>query len=123
MGSFSWFQWLIVGLVIVFLVKLFGGARAKKPAQPVAGQQGQVSANMHHCMMCGSDMWPRKIVRGSFFIEIILWLCFLVPGIIYTIWRLTTKKQACSVCGSEAVVPAYAPAAVNHRKALGVTAT
>jgi hypothetical protein len=32
-----------------------------------------------HCMTCGTDMVPRSQTRGSILIEILLWLCFLVP--------------------------------------------
>ena len=45
--------------------------------------------------------WPGKTVtRGSIWIEIILWLCLIVPGLIYSIWRLTTRRQVCSACGA-----------------------
>lgn len=71
-----------------------------------------------HCMTCGADGKPTKNTRGSIWIEIVLWLMFIVPGLIYSIWRLTTRREVCAACGSEALVPINAPAAVSHRKAL-----
>lgn len=79
-------------------------------------------ASQVHCMTCGTDGRSKTRTRGSIFIEIILWLCFLVPGVIYSIWRLTTRRQVCAACGAENIVPADAPAAVSHRKALAATA-
>jgi hypothetical protein len=48
---------------------------------------------------------------GSILIEIILWLCFLVPGFIYTIWRHSSTKQVCGTCGSKDVIPVDSPLA------------
>jgi len=35
------------------------------------------------------------VTKGHFALEFVLWLCFLVPGIIYSIWRLTTRRETC----------------------------
>lgn len=42
-------------------------------------------------------------------IEVILWLMFLVPGIIYSIWRLTSRHQACAMCGGTGLIPLDSP--------------
>jgi ribosomal protein S27AE len=52
------------------------------------------------CTQCGMVAKPKKITPGSIFIELILWCCFLVPGSVYSIWRLTSKKQVCPKCGA-----------------------
>lgn len=62
------------------------------------------------CATCGTQGKPKLETRGSFFIEVILWLCFLVPGIIYSIWRLTTRRPVCKTCGSNQMVPLSSPA-------------
>ena len=54
------------------------------------------------CYMVGPS---KRHIGGSFFIELFLWLCFFVPGIIYSIWRLTTRQQVCRACGSAELVP------------------
>ena len=55
------------------------------------------------CESCGEVGFPKTITRGSFFIEILLWLMLLVPGLIYSIWRLTTRYQACPECKGKMV--------------------
>lgn len=38
-------------------------------------------------------------------VELFLWLCFLIPGVFYSIWRLTTRAQVCRSCGSHELIP------------------
>lgn len=62
------------------------------------------------CTTCGSVAKPERVTKGSMLIEFILWLCFIIPGLIYSIWRLTTRHDACSVCGAATLVPRHSPA-------------
>ncbi len=55
------------------------------------------------CEACGEVGWPRKIVPGSFLIEVLLWLLLIVPGLIYTIWRLTSCRWVCPRCRAHMV--------------------
>ncbi len=50
------------------------------------------------CPNCKYEGAGKHTTRGSFWIEIVLWLCFIVPGLIYSIWRLTTKGYVCPKC-------------------------
>lgn len=68
------------------------------------------------CTNCGSEGTPKTVTPGSVFIELVLWLCFLIPGIIYSLWRLNKRHAVCSVCGSAAVVPANSEAATRIKK-------
>jgi hypothetical protein len=61
------------------------------------------------CADCGTVGKGKTVTRGSFLIEIILWLCFIVPGLIYTVWRLTTRGKACSACGGTKLLPLDTP--------------
>jgi len=61
------------------------------------------------CTSCGTCAEPKTATKGSIFIEIILWCCFLVPGVIYSIWRLTTRHRACRACGANTLVPVDSP--------------
>jgi len=63
------------------------------------------------CKNCGNIGKPRKVTRGSIFIEIILWICFIVPGIIYSIWRLTTRTTVCPHCSTPGMIPIDSPMA------------
>jgi len=61
------------------------------------------------CPNCGNYIVPEKKVRGSIFIEIVLWLFLIIPGLIYSIWRLSSKYKACPVCGNVNIVPVDSP--------------
>ncbi len=63
------------------------------------------------CTACGHVGAAKTVTKGHFALEVILWLCFLVPGLIYSIWRLTTRHRACPVCGNAQLLPKSAPMA------------
>ena len=48
-----------------------------------------------YCVTCGTTGRPKRVTRGSLLIELVLWLCFIVPGLIYSLWRLSTRHTAC----------------------------
>jgi len=52
-----------------------------------------------------------KRVRGSFFMELFLWIILIIPGLIYSLWRLTTVQQVCSSCGASELIPPDTPKA------------
>ena len=47
--------------------------------------------------------------KGTLFIEIILWLLFIIPGLMYSIWRRTGRWFACKECGTHHIVPLSSP--------------
>jgi hypothetical protein len=61
------------------------------------------------CSNCGTVGTPKTVTKGSILIEIVLWICFIVLGIIYSIWRLSTRTKACRSCGAENMVPLNSP--------------
>ncbi len=64
-------------------------------AVPPDARAAGVQSGSHLCTSCGSQMYPKLFTKGSGRIELILWLCFLVPGLIYSTWRFTTKGFVC----------------------------
>lgn len=64
---------------------------------------------MFVCTECGSRMTPVEITQGSIGMEILLWLVFLVPGFIYSLWRLASRKKVCPKCSSDKFVPVTTP--------------
>lgn len=64
------------------------------------------------CPDCGTVGVPMTKTRGSLALEIVLWLMFCGPGLIYSIWRLTTRYAACPACESPAVIPLNSPRAL-----------
>lgn len=104
MGSFSLWHWLILGIFAYGIYRLVKSDKKK----------GDVA----FCTSCGSEGPSSTQTRGSIWIEVILWLCFLIPGVIYSIWRLTTRRQVCSTCGASSLVPPGSPVALATKKRL-----
>lgn len=61
------------------------------------------------CLNCGSVDKSKTKVKGSIGIEIVLWIFFIVPGIIYSIWRWSSVYKVCRVCGNANIVPMDSP--------------
>ena len=61
------------------------------------------------CTRCGSIGKPKTVTSGSFLIEIVLWCFMILPGILYTLWRLTTRRKACRSCGASDLVSVDSP--------------
>lgn len=61
------------------------------------------------CSHCGSVGTPKRHMKGSIIIELFLWLMMLLPGLLYSLWRLTTVSRVCRTCGSPALVPVDSP--------------
>lgn len=69
------------------------------------------------CTECHHVGPPQRVTRGSFWVEVLAWLLFLVPGLIYSLWRIGTRYNGCAACGSAAVIPLDSPRALQLRKA------
>lgn len=65
--------------------------------------------NQKICKSCGTANNIKTETRGSLLIEIVLWLCFIVPGVIYSIWRHVSRRPVCAACGSPDLVPLNSP--------------
>jgi len=100
--------------IFTFLV-VVGGLSALVMA--MRGSSGTSGPAMF-CTSCGHEAPAQTKTRGSLAIEVILWLCFLVPGLIYSVWRLGSKYKACTSCGARSLVPVSSPVAVATKKRL-----
>lgn len=65
------------------------------------------------CLRCGKTAAPATKDAGSGCIELILWLCFIIPGLIYSVWRRNAAKKTCCFCGSTELVPLDSPRAIS----------
>lgn len=54
--------------------------------------------NWIRCPQCEYQGEAVKHTPGNFLIEVVLWLFFLNPGLIYSIWRLANRGQMCPAC-------------------------
>jgi hypothetical protein len=66
-------------------------------------------AEQRICPNCGHIGPPGTVTKGSLRIEILLWLCFLVPGLIYSFWRQSSKYEACAKCNATNLMPVDTP--------------
>jgi hypothetical protein len=65
------------------------------------------------CPACGTLAVPKQARRGSLGVEVVLWLLLLVPGLIYSVWRLSGDTNTCPACGARTLIPADSPVAVR----------
>lgn len=64
----------------------------------------------HICTTCGTEAVGGYRRRGNGAAELLLWVCFIVPGIVYTAWRnLGPNVRICLTCGHETMVPLSTP--------------
>jgi hypothetical protein len=61
------------------------------------------------CSQCGYIGIPNEINKGSGGVELILWLFFIIPGVIYSVWRRSSKPRVCPSCHSQSLVPIASP--------------
>lgn len=65
----------------------------------------------HICDKCRSVVRPCADRPGSFALELLLWLLLIVPGLIYSIWRLSSNRIiSCPVCKALNPIPLNTPA-------------
>lgn len=62
------------------------------------------------CRSCGYIGTGTRITPGLFAVELLLWLCILLPGLAYSAWRLTARYWGCPACGNK-LIPANSPVA------------
>jgi hypothetical protein len=97
---------LLLGVVILFAIVAWVGKIVLGWVRPT----GSVTASGPLiCAACGSRGTPKTQTKGSIWLEIALWICFLVPGLIYSIWRLTTRQQVCAECGTPGMISVNSP--------------
>ena len=68
------------------------------------------------CRVCEYAGRPKIKIHGSFLIELVLWVCFIVPGLVYSLWRLTTREPVCRECGSGLLIPVDSSAIRSDRE-------
>ena len=71
------------------------------------------------CATCGTVDEPKKVMKGSFLIELVLWIFLIVPGLLYSLWRLVTPRtKVCRSCGSTNIIPLDSPVGQKLQKEL-----
>jgi hypothetical protein len=63
------------------------------------------------CTKCGHVSNGKKIVKGTFLMEVCLWILLLPVGAFYSVWRLMTKYNGCEKCEGDSLIPSDSPMA------------
>ena len=77
---------------------------------PTAAQKRGLFGRLY-CSACGQVSDGQRHVPGSILIELVLWLCLLVPGICYSIWRHSAARKVCPTCKNAGLIPVTSPRA------------
>lgn len=56
------------------------------------------------CSSCSYKDKPIIYKRGSGTLEIVLWICGIIPGILYTAWRNYTAIMVCPNCETASMI-------------------
>ncbi len=98
------------------------GAQGKLDTTPPLGLPSALMAKqpLMFCTRCHTVAEPETHTKGSFLLELALWICFLLPGIMYSIWRLTTRGKVCPSCGSYDLISPDSPLASQLRNGVNV---
>lgn len=97
------FASFLVGLTVLLIVVAAAASSASNRVR------GIPTGDRMACTSCGHVGPTKTHTRGQFWVEVFLWLLLLIPGIIYTVWRLSSRTPACAVCGSTQLVPEDSP--------------
>lgn len=89
---------LICYVFVRALMNLFGGRRGRVyPDGPMI------------CTKCGTRGTPARRTKGSTLVEAFLWLLLIIPGLIYSAWRVSSRDDVCPACGHPEMIPADTP--------------
>ena len=58
-----------------------------------------------YCTSCKKIISDSPKRKGSGWIEVVLWLCYIFPGLIYSIWRRSGDPSVCPCCKKETLIP------------------
>lgn len=68
------------------------------PAAPEAEAPILLPDVIVHCRQCGYEGPAEPLSPGKTWLEGVFWIAFLVPGLIYSLWRLFGRRYLCPRC-------------------------
>jgi len=79
-------------------------AKSSGPFLPINEVMSRAVTRRMLCTCCGETAAPDTRVTGSDRLELALWVLFLVPGLLYCVWRHLHRRRACPACGSSDLI-------------------
>ena len=64
-----------------------------------------------YCTQCEQIADPKTYTKGSWVTELLLWLACGVPGLFYSLWRISSRYKGCPACGAPNMIPLDSPRA------------
>ena len=52
------------------------------------------------CLRCGYEGPAEPLAPGKAWLEGVLWIAFVLPGFLYSMWRLFGRRYLCPLCKS-----------------------
>jgi hypothetical protein len=95
-------SWGIVALLVALVFTLVVLRQARQPDM--------------YCPHCGNVGPAEPGRKGSPAMEFVLWLCFFVPGLLYTVWRRTSRPEVCGTCHQRGLIPTDSPRVAAMRR-------
>lgn len=76
---------------------------------PAAQFQSRTSSASpyYYCTQCHTHTNTAKM-KGNGWIEVLLYLFYILPGVIYSVWRRSGMPNGCPTCGHATLIPAGA---------------
>ena len=85
----------------------------------------------HVCTVCHSIVIPDKQYKGTFAMELFVWIgaillvaftsgVSLIVAIAYSLWRIVNKPKVCPACKAKEIVPVDTPAGIKIIKDSGL---
>lgn len=83
------------------------------------GQKGDIIALPRYiCPQCGHESRGCWVRQGAGAIEVILWLTFIIPGLLYSSYRTSNSYRGCPKC-EEKMIPRDSPRGQHLRRVFG----
>jgi hypothetical protein len=98
-GQLSGWWFVPVAIVVGIFLKIYEGFAS-------VGKQPE-----RICTHCHTRVTPEVHTPGSAGLELLAWIFFLVPGLLYSLWRRNARTLICPVCKSPNPIPVGSPAA------------
>lgn len=73
------------------------------------------------CMECGCQREPIVAKRGLLIVEIFMWLCYIVPGVIYSLWRRVRKQLLCPNCRAPSIELTSSTRVMKMRRLINIS--
>lgn len=88
-----------IALIVAAWVFLRYLPKILKPIIPEATHVSKLK-----CLRCGAEDNTEIRMKGSGYMTFFLFWFWLIPGLIYSAWRGSTRHPVCRVCGGDAFV-------------------